>query len=81
MSCFENIRQNMDLFCTDIFVCMRGPFMKTLMHICCAPCSVKWTFRPFFRESQKQARELSLYCGCIFSKEERSRENKEGKQK
>jgi DNA-binding transcriptional LysR family regulator len=22
-------------------------------------------FRPFFREGQKQARELSLYCGCI----------------
>jgi len=32
-------------------------------------------FRPFFREGQKQARELPLYmqkyCGCIFSEEER----------
>lgn len=32
-------------------------------------------FRPYFRESQKVARELGLYmqkyCGCVFSEEER----------
>lgn len=32
-------------------------------------------FRPFFRDGQKQARELGVYmqkyCGCIFSEEER----------
>ena len=37
-------------------------------------------FRPFFREGQKQARELPLYmqkyCGCIFSEEERYLFNK-----
>lgn len=37
-------------------------------------------FRPYFRDGQKQARELSVYmqkyCGCIFSEEERYRSKK-----
>ncbi|AFQ42556.1 epoxyqueuosine reductase QueH [Desulfosporosinus meridiei] len=37
-------------------------------------------FRPFFREGQQRARELSLYmqkyCGCVFSEEERYQKRK-----
>ncbi len=39
-------------------------------------------FRPLFRESQRQARELGLYrqkyCGCVFSEEDRYAHKKPG---
>ena len=69
-----------DAFCTTLLI---SPYQKHDKIIEVAEALSKkydikfyyYDFRPYFREGQNKAREISLYmqkyCGCIFSEEER----------